>query len=89
MPPLQQVFADPPILITLNFNGPVVEEIGHDFAAPRRAFATRVEQGQAQNDEGAAFHHQGFFPGVVRVFVQQAFKALAMAPFKKAFTWAV
>ena len=44
MPPLQKVLADPPVLIALNLNGPVVEKIRHDLAALQRVAVGLVQQ---------------------------------------------
>ena len=80
VPTLEQVLADPPVLIALDFNAPVVEEVGHD-SAPRVAQggAARAvaQEGQAQDDQGAAFHHQRLFALVVRILAEQAFQPFA------------
>lgn len=73
MPPLQKVLANPPVLIALNFNGPVIEKVGHDLAASQGMTVALFQQGHAQNNERPAFDHHGFFAVFASAFVQQIF----------------
>ena len=88
MPSPQQAFADPPVLIALDFNGPLIEEIGDHLvwtglgSAARSGYDLRrlPQQGQAQDDQGPAFHQKLLLAAGVRLArgaIQQPFQAVA------------